>query len=116
MDTVAAVFGRRVRVLRLAKRMTQEELGHSAGIDYKHLSAIERGAKTPSFDAIEKLARALNVEFWHLFLPDRRLTASVDKEISDLVNGSNEFDQADIDEFLRALRSAIRKLDRKRST
>jgi len=115
MDQPGQIFGRRVRALRLSKDMTQEQLGHAAGIDYKHLSAIERGAKTPSFDAIAKLAHALGVEYWQLFIPDRHLTASMEKEIGDVVNGATKFDQADVEEFLRTLRSAIRKLDRKDS-
>ena len=43
---------------------------------------MERGAKTPSFEAIDKLAHALGVECWQLFLPDRRAAASVEKESS----------------------------------
>jgi len=113
MEPVGLVFGRRVRALRLAKKLTQEQLGHAAGIDYKHLSAIERGAKTPSFEAIGKLAEALGVEYWQLFLPDRRLTASMEAEINSAVAGISKFEQHDVEEFLRTLRGAVRKLDRR---
>jgi transcriptional regulator with XRE-family HTH domain len=115
MDAVAAVFGRRVRALRLARGLTQEQLGHAAGIDYKHLSAVERGAKAPSFEAIGKLARALGVEYWQLFVPDRRPTSGLDREIAAAIDGAGRLDPADVQEFLRALRSAVRRLDRKGS-
>ena len=113
MDTVGQIFGKRVRALRLEKNLTQEQLGQTAGIDYKHLSAIERGAKTPSFDAIGKLARALGVEHWELFLPDRRITASMEQEISAAIAGDGSFDSDDMVDFLKSLRVAIRKLHRK---
>jgi transcriptional regulator with XRE-family HTH domain len=101
--------------LRLAKEWTQEQLGHAASIDYKHLSAVERGAKTPSFDAIGKLAKALEVDVWQLFLPDRRLTVHMEREINSVIEGTTRFEQQDVEEFLRTLRGAVRKLDRKAS-
>src|SRR4051812_29961989 len=63
-------FGRRLRALRKSRRMTLEQLGHAARIGFKHVSEIERGVKTPSFDALERLARALRVHPYELFLPD----------------------------------------------
>src|SRR4051812_39421711 len=112
MDPAAAVFGRRVRALRLARGLTQEQLGHAAGIDYKHLSAVEPGAKAPSFDAIGKLAKALGVEYWQLFVPDRRPTAGLERDIAAAIDGAGRLDPADVQEFLRALRAAVRRLDR----
>jgi transcriptional regulator with XRE-family HTH domain len=111
-DKVAIVFGRRVRALRMAKRKTQEQLGHAANIDYKHISAIERGA-TPSFEVVGKLAHALGVEFWQLFLPDRRPTKGLEKEINAALAETGQLRPNDVEEFLRTLRSAVRKLDRK---
>jgi transcriptional regulator with XRE-family HTH domain len=112
MENVGVLFGGRVRAFRVAKKLTQEALGHAAGIDYKHLSAIERGAKTPSFDAIGKLAKALGVECWQLFIPDRRLTTEMLREISSAADGRENLDQVQIREFLRNIRSAARKLNR----
>lgn len=51
--------------------MTQEELGRLAGLDYKHISGLERGANVPSFEAIERLAKALKIDYYELFLPGR---------------------------------------------
>jgi transcriptional regulator with XRE-family HTH domain len=38
-------------------------------VDYKHVGSVERGEKPPSFEAVEKLAAALKVDFYELFLP-----------------------------------------------
>ena len=110
-DEVASIFGRRVRVLRTTKGMTQEQLGQAAKIDYKHISAIERGA-SPSFDSIGKLARALGVDYWELFVPDNRPTNGIENEINVALAQANRIKPQDMEQFLRALRSAIRKLDR----
>jgi len=70
MARLIDAFGRRLRALRKAKRMTLEQLGHAAGIGFKHVSEVERGVKAPSFDALERLARALKVQPYELFLPE----------------------------------------------
>lgn len=110
MDPVAEVFGRRVRALRKARGLTQEALAKSAGMDPKHIGAIERGAKTSSFDAIRKLAEALDADFYELFLPEDRSTAAVEKEVTNVLKQSARIDAENISEFLRALRSALRRL------
>jgi len=55
MEALTERFGRRVKELRAAKRLTQEQLGQKSGVDYKYLGEIERGVKTASFATIEKL-------------------------------------------------------------
>ena len=71
MKALAAVFGQRLRIVRERRGMTQEQLGQAAKVDYKHLGAIERGVNVPSFQAIERLARTLKVDYYELFLPDK---------------------------------------------
>lgn len=113
MESLAVVFGRRVRELRKSKGMTQEELGRAAKMDYKHIGAIERGVKTSSFHAIEKLADALKVNYYQFFLPSNRLTASIEKEVIALVRDPARVDSKNIEEFLKAMRSALKKLDKR---
>jgi transcriptional regulator with XRE-family HTH domain len=61
-------FGKRVRQLRKARKWTQEHLAEKAGMEYKHLGAIERGEKNATINNIEKIARGLEVEPQQLFL------------------------------------------------
>ncbi len=75
-----ALFGRRVRLLREAAGLTQEQLGKAAGVDFKHVGSIERGEKTASFEAVEKLANALGVSYYELFLPDDLSAGAVDED------------------------------------
>ena len=65
-------FGRRVRVLRVSKGMSQEELAHAAGLHRTYLSSLERGQRNVGLDNIHALAKALGVEPADLFHPGVR--------------------------------------------
>lgn len=116
MEKLSERFGRRVKELRKTKSLTQEELGHRSGVDFKFLGEIERGVKTTSFATIEKLAEALSVDYYQLFIPTARMTASIEKEINGLLSEAQRIEPAKIEEFLRGLRSLLRKLDRRDSS
>lgn len=58
----AELFGRRLRVLRLERSLTQERLAEAAGITPTYTSDLERGTKVPSLTIILRLAHALEVE------------------------------------------------------
>jgi len=116
MEKLAVVFGRRVRALREARRWTQDELAKAAGLGPKHIGVIERGIKSSSFDAVQKLASALGVEYYQLFVPQHRRTESVEREISAVLAQPKRIDTSRIDEFLRGLRALLRKLDRTASS
>ena len=55
------LFGKRVRTLRKAAKITQEEAAEAAHLNSKYLGEIERGEKRPSFEAIIAVAKALDV-------------------------------------------------------
>jgi transcriptional regulator with XRE-family HTH domain len=49
-------FGITLRKLRLAKKLTQEQLGFEAGLRRTFISSLELGEKQPSLATIQKLA------------------------------------------------------------
>ena len=53
--------------MRKTADLTQEELSNKAGISVDFLSNVERGVNAPSFENLEKLAKALGVEVRELF-------------------------------------------------
>lgn len=57
----AVPSGQRVRALRLALGLTQEQLAEAADLNVIQLSNIERGATEPKLRTIVRLAEALNV-------------------------------------------------------
>lgn len=62
-----ARFGDHVRVLRIEKGLSQEELAHSAGLDRSYVGGVERGERNVSLDNIHRIAAALQVEAAALF-------------------------------------------------
>jgi transcriptional regulator with XRE-family HTH domain len=61
-------FGHRIRELRLATGMTQEEFADKCGFARTYMSRIETGGANPSLDAINTLAVALKTELSDLFV------------------------------------------------
>lgn len=116
MEAMALVFGRRIKAFRRRRGLTQEELGRIAEIDYKYIGSIERGEKAPSFDAAERLARALKVEYHELFLPDRLGLGQTEQSMRLIIKDLEAIDRRKFYGFFEDLLSAIRKLDRQLDT
>jgi transcriptional regulator with XRE-family HTH domain len=60
-------FGKRLQTLRRQSGLTQEQLAQAAQISVDFLSLVERGINAPSFENLEKLAKALGVPIRELF-------------------------------------------------
>jgi len=60
-DRLLLEFGKRLRLHRKQKGLTQQELGDRAGVSYKYLGEVERGEKNPTVIVILKIAAALGV-------------------------------------------------------
>jgi transcriptional regulator with XRE-family HTH domain len=64
---VQVKFGSRIRQLRLAAEMTQEDLAHRCGLFRTYMSRIETGAANPTLTMIHALAGSLRVPVSALF-------------------------------------------------
>ncbi len=62
-------FGERVRALRLAAGMTQEDLSERCGLFRTYMSRIETGKANPTLTMIHALADSLGVSVIALFEP-----------------------------------------------
>jgi len=62
MGNLKKLFGQRLKSIRLANGLTQEELAEKAGLHATYIGIIERGKQAASLDTIEKLAVALGVK------------------------------------------------------
>ena len=56
------IVGKAIKQVREEKHMSQEVLSSFANISRTHLSAIERGIRTPNFQTFFKLAYALKMK------------------------------------------------------
>lgn len=60
-------FGSRVYELRTRAGLTQEQLASMSGVSNDTISRIERGSRSPSFEVLERLSSAFNIEVRELF-------------------------------------------------
>jgi len=68
MKAIEKRFGHRVRELREAKGLSQEELAFKVGVHRTYLGGIERGERNPSLKNIDLIAKALEISLAELFL------------------------------------------------
>ena len=98
------LLSKRIRSLRTSKKLTQQELGEKANIDYKFLGQIERGEKNPTFKTLVKIAEALNIELPELFRFELELTDR--KEIIDWIKEKiDTMDDKDLQQILLFIRT-----------
>jgi transcriptional regulator with XRE-family HTH domain len=64
-----ARLGTRLRALRRARGLTQEQLAERAGLSYKFLGEIERGQGNPTLETLVALAGALDLDVVDLLGP-----------------------------------------------
>lgn len=93
MDTKA--IGARISLFRDRAGMTQAELAKRIGCTPQHISAIERGAKTPKLDTFVAIANALRVQ------PDLLL--------QDVLDDWQEGWEAELDRVLAAVPPGVRR-------
>lgn len=80
MGQLGAYFGQQVRAIRLARGLSQAKLAEAAGASEEWIRRIERGAaRSPSFDTIEVLSKALGVTAARLFAGHGDHTARFDR-------------------------------------
>ena len=70
MTDLRGRMGARLRQLRLARRLTQEQLAERAGLSYKFLGELERGRANPTLTTLGSLSDALNVRLVDLLALD----------------------------------------------
>jgi len=66
-SNIRALFGKRIRELRLKRKFSQEKLSELAGLHPTYISNIENGKRNIGIEIAVKLARALNVDVGQLF-------------------------------------------------
>ena len=55
------LIGRRIKIAREAKKLTQEKLAELVNLSPMHISVLERGQKPPKLETLIKLANILGV-------------------------------------------------------
>lgn len=64
---ITITFGSRIRALRTARGISQEELAIASNLDRTYIGGIERGERNLSLVNIVKISRALEVSLSDIF-------------------------------------------------
>ncbi len=79
-NAIRGKLGRKIRQLRKSQKLTQEQLGEKAGISYKFIGEVERGAVNPSLDSLIGIAKALHVSVRELFPGEKDIVTDFSHE------------------------------------
>ena len=60
-QAITKAVGARIKYLRRAKNISQEELALQAGLNPAYYGQVERGVKCPTIDTLYKIAKAMDV-------------------------------------------------------
>jgi transcriptional regulator with XRE-family HTH domain len=74
VQTLRERFGQRLKAIRVARKMSQEEFAELIGISVDFLSLIERGINAPSFENIDAFSAQLQIPISELFSFDDRVS------------------------------------------
>ncbi|QYK70172.1 MULTISPECIES: helix-turn-helix domain-containing protein [Paenibacillus] len=66
--------GERIRTIRKAKGLTQQQLAELSGLDDSYIGSVERGERNFSIDTLEKVLTALNVSISELMFSKEHMT------------------------------------------
>jgi transcriptional regulator with XRE-family HTH domain len=69
MGTLKELFMRNLRQLRELRGFSQEELADKSGVSLTFIAHLETGRKSPSFETLELIGKALNVPVFRLLMP-----------------------------------------------
>ncbi|MFH1096481.1 MAG: helix-turn-helix transcriptional regulator [Candidatus Desantisbacteria bacterium] len=101
-------IGNRIRELRKAQGLTQENLGEKAELHNTYIGGIERGERNLSLDSIEKIATGLNIEIKELFtFSPTTIPSQHETIISEIIELIKKGDTKTIEIISKALKEVL---------
>lgn len=91
MSQLKELLGKRIKEIRIAKKLTQEQLSEMTNIGASSISKIESGIYHPTDENLEKIAAALNVEPYKLYMYNHyKNTKDLVAEINKMLARAND--------------------------
>ena len=94
-------MGRKIKMQRLAKNLTQENVVEKADINPSYLSAIESGSKKASLEKLVSVVNAVDGSFDHILAKDLKLNDKSMKIDANLIEFRNILEIIDDKELAR---------------
>lgn len=103
MNNIAVDVGQRIRVIRIRRGLTQEELAEKADLHTTYIGQIERGEKNMTITSMEKILEALDVPFSEFFehFDSKDSRESIASKCYTLISGKDKPQQEIIYRILR---------------
>lgn len=103
------IIGSRIREIRKSKRMTQEKLGETSGVEPSNISHIERAATKPSLQTLVNIANALGVTLDEIVYNNLEKSAHVSvKMIDDLLSDCSAEELKALAEVIKTTKNILR--------
>jgi transcriptional regulator with XRE-family HTH domain len=110
VDDTDREAGRRMKILRLALNLSQEELGAKLGVSFQQIQKYEKGSNRISLGRAKKIANVLKCSIDHLAAVDGRNStdgATINPEMIKFFREWNKIDPR----YVRSLRMHLRELN-----
>lgn len=82
-------LGRQINQIRKIKGITQETLAERSDLTVSYISKIETGTKNPTITVIKRIAQAMGVDIYQLFIsldPELMSNRTILEKIEELIN------------------------------
>lgn len=91
MSELKKLLGKRIREIRVARNLTQEDLSELTEIGASSISKIESGHFHPTDENLERIAKALKVEPYKLYMFNHQKdTKELLKDIQTMLNQATD--------------------------
>ncbi|MBP3672965.1 MAG: helix-turn-helix transcriptional regulator [Oscillospiraceae bacterium] len=110
MELDYKAVGKRIKIARIRKDLTQEQLAENVGLSPTHMSNIETGTTRVSLTAIVRIANALSVSTDTLLCDNViRERVQFEKDIAELLEDCDEYEIRFIKDMAQALKESLRR-------
>ncbi len=90
MDNVLENLGKRIAELRNKRNMTQDRLAELVNYSTNHIAKLESARTNPSFELLESIANAFNIEIKELFnFPEQHTEKYIRNKLMEVVNSTD---------------------------
>lgn len=107
MRSIVQIVGERIRNIRQARGLSQEQLAFKANLNTSFIGQIERAEKRATIETIEKIVIALDISFEEFFNFKSDISQYADSEVIDKIafelNGRSKEEQEAVYSFVKQI-------------
>jgi len=101
MDNIREIFAKNLRENRRKCGLTQAQLAEKAQVSTHYIALIELARNIPKVETIERLAKALNVEVYELFIVPLSPSIELEKYHETIISNLKDIVKESVDEAFK---------------